>query len=430
MIMQISKAYRIGDSRGSPTIGIDAKVGDVELFAGVPSGASTGTREALELRDGNPKEFLGKGVDQAINNVNNIILPAITKLDPEHQKEIDDKMIALDGTEYKKNLGANAILAVSLIVAKVAAAEKKMPLYRYLGQLHGEKNPTLLPTPMMNVINGGAHAKNGLDFQEFMIIPVGAKTFNEAMKMGMEVYGHLGKLVQASGVGDEGGFSPSIFKKQTGTERVKEACNLLIGAIEKAGYKPGQQIALAFDPAASEFFKNGAYQLAGNQRLSPQDMVKFYQELISLYPIVSIEDGMAEGDEIGWKLLTRAIGNKTQLVGDDVFVTNPKIFERGVEEKIANAILIKLNQVGTLSETLEVIKMAQANGYNAVISHRSGETEDTTIADLAVGTRAGQIKTGAPARSERVAKYNRLLKIERDLGDKAEFLGGKVFSHR
>lgn len=425
--MSTTKAYRIGDSRGNPTIGIETKVGDVELFAGVPSGASTGTREALELRDGDPKNFLGKGVDRAIDNVNKIILPTIAKFDPSDQRKIDNQMIALDGTENKNKLGANAILAVSLIVAKEAAAQNKMPLYRYLAKLHGEKNSTLLPTPMMNVINGGAHAKNGLDFQEFMIVPVGAATFNEAMKMGMEVYGHLGKIVQASGIGDEGGFSPSNFKKQTGTERVKEACDLLIGAIKKAGYKPGEQIALAFDPAASEFFKEGCYQMAGKQRLSPQEMVKFYAELVELYPIVSIEDGMAEGDEIGWKLLTKAIGKKIQLVGDDVFVTNPKIFQRGINQGIANAILIKLNQIGTLSETLDVIKMAQANNYNVVISHRSGETEDTTIADLAVGTRAGQIKTGAPARSERVAKYNRLLKIERDLGRKAEFLGGKVF---
>lgn len=425
--MSTVKAYQIGDSRGNPTIGIETKVGDIELFAGVPSGASTGTREALELRDGNPKDFLGKGVDRAINNVNKIILPAIAKLDPSDQRKIDDRMIKLDGTENKRNLGANAILAVSLIKAKEAAARKKIPLYRYLGQLHGENKPTLLPTPMMNVINGGAHAKNGLDFQEFMIVPVGAATFAEAMKMGMEVYGHLGKIVQASGVGDEGGFSPTSFRKPTGTERVKEACDLLIDAIKKAGYKPGKQIAIAFDPAASEFFKEGCYQMAGKQRLSPQAMVNFYSELVNLYPIVSIEDGMAEGDEVGWKLLTKAIGKKIQLVGDDVFVTNSKIFQRGINQGIANAILIKLNQIGTLSETLDVIKMAQTNNYNVVISHRSGETEDTTIADLAVGTRAGQIKTGAPARSERVAKYNRLLKIERDLGNKVEFLGGNVF---
>lgn len=422
--MSTPEAYRIGDSRGNPTIGIVTKVEDLEIFAGVPSGASTGKREALELRDGNPGEFLGKGVNRAINNVNRIILPAIAGLDIFDQKAIDRRMIELDGTENKSSLGANAILAVSLIVAKEAAARRKMPLYRYLGELCGENRPTLLPTPMMNVINGGTHAKNGLDFQEFMIVPAGATTFNEAMKIGMEVYGHLGKIVQASGVGDEGGFSPTGFKGENGTERVKEACGLLIAAIEKAGYKPEEQIAIALDPAASEFFKEGHYQLAGGQSLSPQEMVDFYRQLIDTYPIVSIEDGMAEGDKIGWKLLTKTLGDRLQLVGDDIFVTNPTIFEEGIKQGVANAILIKLNQIGTLSETLDVIKMAQQNNYAAVISHRSGETEDTTIADLAVGTRAGQIKTGAPARSERVVKYNRLLKIERDLGQAAEF-GGK-----
>lgn len=434
--MPIPEAYRIGDSRGNPTIGIETRVGDVEIFAGVPSGASTGTREALELRDGILGEFLGKGVDRAIDNVNRIILPAIAGLDPSDQRKIDDLMIKLDGTENKRNLGANAILAVSLIVAKEAAVRKRLSLYRYLGELHegsGKSRPTLLPMPMMNVINGGSHAKSGdhgknrLDFQEFMTVPVGAATFNEAMKMGMEVYGHLRKIVQTSGIGDEGGFSPTDFKGETGTERVEEVNDLLIRAIEKAGYRPGEQVAIALDPAASEFFREGYYQLAGGQRLSSQEMVGFYQRLVGAYPIVSIEDGIAEGDAIGWELITKTLGKRVQLVGDDVFVTNPRIFREGITRGIANAILIKLNQIGTLSETLDVIKMAQANGYSTIVSHRSGETEDTTIADLAVGTRSGQIKTGAPARGERVVKYDRLLRIERELGNTAEFAGRSVF---
>lgn len=428
--MPTPEAFRIGDSRGNPTIGIETKVGDIEIFAGVPSGASTGTREALELRDDNPQEFLGKGVTRAIDNVNKIILPAIAKFDIFDQIGIDHKMIELDGTENKSNLGANAILAVSLIVAKEAAVRRKLPLYRYLGKLYGEDNPTLLPTPMMNVINGGAHARNGLDFQEFMIVPFGAATFDGAMKMGMEVYGHLRKMVQASGIGDEGGFSPAGFKTETGTERVIETTDLLLQAIETAGYRPGEQIGVAFDPAASEFFREGKYQLAGGQNLSPQEMVDFYRKLVDTYPIVSIEDGMAEGDETGWKLLTKTLGYRLQLVGDDVFVTNPGIFNEGIRQEVANAILIKLNQIGTLSETLDVIKTARQNNYAAIISHRSGETEDTTIADLVVATRAGQIKTGAPARSERVAKYNRLLRIERELGNTAEFAGGAVFKNR
>ena len=406
--------YQRIDSRGKPTVKARLEITNKgRVMVGealVPSGASTGKLEARELRDGD-RPYLGFGVTKAVENIGEIgrALEGMSIFD---QDGVDRRMRELDGTPNKERLGANAILAVSLAFARAAAEYRQMPLFIYLAEMYGEPNPTLLPTPMMNVINGGAHAKNGLDFQEFMVVPVGVGTFGNAMRVGTEAYGHLGKIVEAFGVGDEGGFSPTGFKSETGTERAEETLALLTDAIEKAGYKPGEQVAIALDPAASEFFREEQYQLAGRQSLSPQEMVNFYQHLVKTYPIISIEDGMAEGDENGWQLQTEVLGGEIQLVGDDVFVTNSKIFEDGIKRGIANAILVKLNQIGTLSETLAVIKMAQTSGYGVIISHRSGETEDTFIADLAVATRAGQIKTGAPARGERTAKYNRLLDIE------------------
>ncbi len=317
-----------------------------------------------------------------------------------------------DGTPNKSRLGANAILAVSLALAKAAAEYEGMPLYQHIAKLHGIKEPTLLPVPFMNVINGGAHANNGLDFQEFMIVPVGARNFSQAMKMGTEVYGHLKKIVRATGVGDEGGFSPTVFKKDTGSERVEETMSLLLEAIKKAGYKPGEEIALAMDTAASQFFNDGKYNLAGHEQFDPKEMVEFYQKLVANYPIVSIEDGMAEKDELGWQLLTQALGRQIQLVGDDLFVTNPTIFRQGIDNGLANAVLIKPNQIGTVSETLQFIKMARDASMKVIVSHRSGETNDYFIADFAVGVGADYVKFGAPARGERVAKYNRLLSIE------------------
>jgi enolase len=405
------------DSRGNPTVEVEVWLdcGIVERAA-VPSGASTGSFEAIELRDGGER-YGGKGVLKAVENVNNIIEPELTGLDPTDQAGIDSLMIELDGTDNKSKLGANAILGVSMAVARAAARDHELPLWSYLGGL----GPYLLPTPLMNVVNGGAHADNNLDFQECMLVPHGASSFAEALRMGAETYHALKKILAKSGhstaVGDEGGFAPN-FKTNS------EAFKYLTDAITEAGYEPGKQISLAMDVAASEFFKNGKYDLAGEGRqLSAGELADYYADICSKFPIVSIEDGMSEEDWDGWALLTKKLGGKIQLVGDDLFVTNPVRFERGIENGVGNSILVKLNQIGTLSETLRVISMAKVSGYSAVISHRSGETSDTFIADLSVATAAGQIKTGALARTDRVAKYNQLLRIEEALGDSAKYAG-------
>ena len=411
-------AREILDSRGNPTIEVEVHL-DSGAFgrAAVPSGASTGTHEALELRDKDPKRYLGKGVLKAVENVNEIIGPEIIGLESTAQAEIDKLLIELDGTENKSRLGANAILGVSMAIANASAQEASLPLYAYLGGV-GAK---ILPVPMMNVINGGVHADNKLDPQEFMIVPLGAPTFAEALRYGAETYHTLKKVLKEKGhntaVGDEGGFAPNVSS-------AKEALSLMVEAIEKAGYRPGEDIALALDPAASEFYKDGKYVLEGEGKtLSSEEMVAYWKALVEEFPIVSIEDGLAEDDWEGWKILNRELGGKIQLVGDDIFVTNIKRLARGIEENMANAILIKLNQIGTVSETLDAIRLAHTSGWRAVVSHRSGETEDTFIADLAVAMNTGQIKTGAPCRSERVAKYNQLLRIEEDLGEAATFAG-------
>jgi enolase len=405
------------DSRGNPTIEVEVWLdnGIVER-AGVPSGASTGSFEALELRDGGGR-YGGKGVLKAVENVNKVIEPELIGLDPAEQADIDKLLIELDGTEDKSKLGANAILGVSLAVARAAASDHELPLFAYLGGL----GPYSLPTPMMNVVNGGAHADNNLDIQEFMLVPHGASSFAEALRMGAETYHALKKILKKSGhstaIGDEGGFAPN-FKANS------EAFKFLVDAIAEAGYEPGRQISLAADVAASEFYKDGVYDLAGEgRRLKADELADYYAELGEKYPIVSIEDGVSEEDWDGWARLTKKIGAKIQLVGDDLFVTNPVRFERGITSGIGNAILVKLNQIGTLSETLKVISMAQTSSYGAIISHRSGETADSFIADLAVATAAGQIKTGALARTDRVAKYNQLLRIEEGLGTAAKYAG-------
>lgn len=407
-------AREILDSRGRPTIEAQVYlVNGASGLAQVPSGASTGTFEAHELRDGDPKRYGGKGVLKAVQNVEEQITPQLLDLDALNQSLIDKTMIEIDGSENKANLGANAILAVSLATAKAAAYSLDLPLYRYLGS----PLSNVLPVPLMNVINGGAHASNNVDFQEFMIVPVGAPTFKEALRWGAEVFASLSKVLAdkglLTGVGDEGGFAPNLESNQAALE-------LLVAAIEKAGYKPGEQVALALDVAASEFYKEGNYVYDGSAH-SPAEFVDYLAELSGKYPIVSIEDGLHEEDWENWKLLTQKLGAKVQLVGDDLFVTNPVRLRKGIEEGAANSILIKLNQIGSLTETLETIDLATRKGYRSVISHRSGETEDTTIADLAVATRAGQIKTGSLCRSERVAKYNRLLRIEDELGDRAVY---------
>ena len=410
-------AREILDSRGNPTVEAEVWLdsGVIESAA-VPSGASTGSFEALELRDGGER-YGGKGVKNAVKNVNDLIEPELLGLDPTDQAGIDALMIKLDGTDNKGKLGANAILAVSLATARAAATESGLPLWAYLGGL----GPYLLPTPLMNVVNGGVHADNNLDFQECMLVPNGASTFAEALRMGTETYHALKKILKKSGhptaVGDEGGFAPD-FKSNA------EAFKYLTDAIAEAGYEPGKQISLAMDVAASEFYKDSKYDLAGEGRkLSAGELADYYADICSKYPIVSIEDGMAEEDWEGWALLTKKLGGKIQLVGDDLFVTNPVRFGRGIKEGIGSAVLVKLNQIGSLSETLKVISMAKAAGYGAIISHRSGETADTFIADLAVATAAGQIKTGATSRTDRVAKYNRLLRIEEALGETAEYAG-------
>jgi enolase len=416
-------AREILDSRGNPTIEADVHLeSGVAGRAAVPSGASTGEREAAELRDGEADRYLGKGVQAAVAHVIDTIGPALEGMDPTNQIEIDQAMLELDGTENKSKLGANAILAVSMATARAAAMEVGLPLYRYLG---GPMARTL-PVPMMNILNGGAHATNTVDFQEFMILPVGAEDFAEGLRMGTEVFHALKKvLVQrklATGVGDEGGFAPDLTSDE-------EALQIIVHAIEQAGYQPGTEIALGLDCAASELFRDGQYHFkkSGGAARSPEQMVELYAKWLEEYPIVTIEDGMAENDWDGWKLLTSAVGDRCQLVGDDVFCTNAAILGRGIEEEVANAILIKVNQIGTLTETLEAIDLARAAGYNSIISHRSGETEDTFIADLAVATGVGQIKTGAPSRSDRVAKYNQLLRIEEQLGGIAEYPGGAIF---
>ena len=408
------------DSRGNPTVEVDVRLDDGSFGrAAVPSGASTGAHEAVELRDGG-KRYGGKGVEKAVAAVNGEIFDAICGMDAEEQRRIDNAMIALDGTPNKARLGANAILGVSLAVAKAAAQASGLPLYRYVGGPKAE----LLPVPMMNIINGGVHADNPIDFQEFMIMPVGAESFREALRMGAEVFHTLKKQLADAGhntnVGDEGGFAPNLKSPD-------EALGFIAKAVEKAGYKLGSDIFFALDPASTEFFKDGKYVLEGEGKtLSPDQMVKVYADLSSRYPIISIEDGMAEDDWAGWKALTETIGKKVQLVGDDLFVTNVKRLKQGIDSGTANAILIKVNQIGSLSETLDAIQMAHNAGYRAVMSHRSGETEDSTIADLAVATNCGQIKTGSLARSDRLAKYNQLLRIEEQLGDTAIYAGRSV----
>ncbi len=411
------------DSRGNPTVECDVLLeSGVMGRAAVPSGASTGSREAIELRDGDKARYGGKGVLKAVEHINTEISEAVLGLDASEQAFLDKTMIDLDGTENKSRLGANAMLAVSMAVARAAAEESGLPLYRYFGGMNG----TQLPVPMMNVINGGAHANNSLDLQEFMIVPVGASSFREALRQGAEVFHALKKIIDGKGmstaVGDEGGFAPSVDNHEA-------AIQLILQAISDAGYTPGQEIVLALDCAASEFYKDGHYVLAGEGglKLNAAGWTDMLATWVDKYPIISIEDGMAEGDWDGWKLLTERLGQKVQLVGDDLFVTNTKILKEGIDKHIANSILIKINQIGTLTETFQAIEMAKRAGYTAVISHRSGETEDSTIADIAVGTNAGQIKTGSLSRSDRMAKYNQLLRIEEDLGDMAEYPGRAAF---
>ncbi|WP_022852424.1 phosphopyruvate hydratase [Thermodesulfatator atlanticus] len=418
-ILQIS-AREILDSRGNPTVEVEVWLeGGAYGRAAVPSGASTGSYEALELRDKDDTRYHGKGVLRAVENVNNVIAPELVGMESTAQAEIDLTLLELDGTENKRRLGANAILGVSMAIAQASAQELGLPLYAYLGGV-GAK---VLPVPLMNVINGGVHADNALDIQEFMIVPLGAPSFSEALRFGAETYHTLKKILKEKGyrtsVGDEGGFAPEV-------QSTEEALEILVSAIEKAGYRPGEDIALALDAAASEFFKDGKYEIEGKS-LSAKELVSFYEKLITKFPIISIEDGCAEDDWEGWKLLNERLGGRIQLVGDDIFVTNIKRLSRGIEENVANAILIKLNQIGTVSETLDAIRMAQTSGWRTVVSHRSGETEDTFIADLSVAVNSGQIKTGAPCRSERVAKYNQLLRIEDDLGAAAIFAGKDAF---
>ncbi|GHT97336.1 enolase [Betaproteobacteria bacterium] len=415
-------AREILDSRGNPTVEADVLLESGTMGrAAVPSGASTGSREAIELRDGDKARFLGKGVLKAVENVNTEIAEAIIGLDAEDQAFIDHTMIELDGTENKSRLGANATLAVSMAIAKAAADEAGLPLYRYFGG----SSPMAMPVPMMNVINGGEHANNSLDIQECMIVPVGAKSFREALRTGAEIFHHLKKIIDKKGypttVGDEGGFAPNV----AGTA---EALNLILEGISAAGYVPGKDVLLALDCASSEFYKEGQYVLKGEKlTLDASGFIDYLSALVDKFPIISIEDGMAEGDWAGWKKLTERLGKKVQLVGDDLFVTNTKILEQGISKGVANSILVKINQIGTLTETFAAVEMAKVAGYTAVISHRSGETEDSTIADIAVGLRALQIKTGSLSRSDRIAKYNQLLRIEEDIGSTARYPGKSAF---
>ncbi|TET48769.1 MAG: phosphopyruvate hydratase [Dehalococcoidia bacterium] len=418
------KGREILDSRGNPTVEVEVALSDGTLGqAAVPSGASTGTYEAVELRDGDKKRYGGKGVLQAVNHINEHIAPSIKGMAATDQEAIDRKLIELDGTDNKSCLGANAILGTSLAVARAAASSLDMPLYRYLGKA----SEYTLPVPLMNILNGGKHATNSTDFQEFMVVPAGATSFRQSLQMGTEVYHSLKKVLNDRGlstnVGDEGGFAPSLPSNKAAIEAV-------LAAIENAGYRPGRDCFIALDPAASEFYQDNRYILSREgTRFSSAEMVDFYVKWTADYPIISIEDGMAEDDWDGWKLITAKLGNKVQLVGDDLYTTNVSRLRRGIEMKASNSILIKLNQIGTLTETIAAIRMAQEAGWTAIVSHRSGETEDTTIADLAVGLNAGQIKSGAPCRSERTAKYNRLLRIEDELGQAARFAGTGAFTN-
>lgn len=417
------KGREILDSRGNPTVEVEVTVeGGAGGRAAVPSGASTGEHEALELRDGDKSRYLGKGVEKAVGNVNKIISPRIKGKDAEDQEAIDNLMIQLDGTENKSRLGANAILGVSLAVAKAAAAASHQSLYRYLG---GEEAREL-PVPMMNIINGGAHADNNVDLQEFMIMPVGAKSFREALRMGAEIFQSLKMVLRKKGfstaVGDEGGFAPHLSSNE-------EAITVILEAIEDSGYKAGEDVFLVLDPAASSFYNEGKYNLSSESQpwKSSEEMIDFYDGLVTKYPLISIEDGLSEDDWEGWKKLTGRLGKKIQIVGDDLFVTNEKRLKKGLDMGVANSILIKVNQIGTLTETLKTMELAKEAGYTTVISHRSGETEDTTIADIAVATNCGQLKSGSLSRTERIAKYNQLLRIEEELGEKAIFKGKEVF---
>ncbi|GAB3192453.1 phosphopyruvate hydratase [Nesterenkonia suensis] len=408
------------DSRGNPTVEVDVLLDDGSFGqAAVPSGASTGAFEAVERRDGDKGRYLGKGVSGAVSAVNDVIAPALEGQDATEQRLIDQILLDLDGTENKNSLGANAILGVSLAVAKAAADASDLPLYKYLGG----PNAHLLPVPMMNILNGGSHADSNVDIQEFMIAPIGAATFSEALRSGVEVYHALKALLKekglATGLGDEGGFAPDLPSN-------REALDLITEAIKRAGYTPGTDVALALDVAATEFYSDGTYTFEGEQK-TPEQMSAYYSELVDAYPLVSIEDPLDEDDWAGWKTLTETIGDKVQLVGDDLFVTNPDRLAKGIDADTANSLLVKVNQIGSLTETLDAMSLAQRSRYTTMVSHRSGETEDTTIADIAVATNAGQIKTGAPARSERVAKYNQLLRIEEELGDAAAYAGASAF---
>lgn len=415
-------AREILDSRGNPTVEVDVYLEDGAFGrAAVPSGASTGAFEAVELRDGDKTRYLGKGTLQAVDNVNTLIAPALVGLDATDQVGIDRFLIELDGTENKGKLGANAILGVSLAVAKAAADSAGLPLYRYIGGA----NAKVLPSPMMNILNGGKHADNNVDIQEFMVMPLGAPTFSEALRMGTEVFHSLKKVLSSKGyntaVGDEGGFAPNLGSNE-------EALAVIVEAIQAAGYEPGKDVFLALDVASTELYHDGIYDLAGEGvQKTASEMVDFYEELCNKYPVISIEDGLAEEDWEGWKMMTERLGKKVQLVGDDLFVTNTRRLSKGIAQDTGNAILVKVNQIGTLTETLEAVEMAKQAGYTAIISHRSGETEDATIADIAVATNAGQIKTGAPSRSDRVAKYNQLLRIEEELDEVAVYNGIKSF---
>lgn len=418
------KARQILDSRGNPTVEVDVTLESGALGrAAVPSGASTGKKEAIELRDGDKKRWMGKGVTKAVTNISKVIAPRLLGMDAFAQSSVDEAMVALDGTKTKGRLGANAILGVSLAVARAAAADSGQPLYRYLGG----PNARELPVPMMNIINGGAHADNRLDLQEFMIMPVGAKRFSEALRMATEVFHTLKAILKQRGlstaVGDEGGFAPDL-------ESNEQALSLIVQAIEKAGYRPGRDIALALDAAASEFYDKGRYRLEAERQTerSSEEMIRYYAGLVDRFAILSIEDGLSELDWKGWRMLTERLGKRVQLVGDDIFVTNVEIFTQGIRDGIGNSILIKLNQIGTLTETLQAVELAKRSGYTAVVSHRSGETEDTTIADLAVALNTGLIKTGSLSRTDRVAKYNQLLRIEEELGDGAIYRGRDAVS--
>ncbi len=415
------KARQILDSRGNPTVEVDVTTADGNMGrAAVPSGASTGIHEAVELRDNDPKIYLGKSVYHAVKNINETIKDELLGTDIFEQQTIDAAMIALDATPNKSKLGANAILGVSLAAAKTAALCAEMPLYRYIGGM----NANLLPIPMMNILNGGSHADNGIDFQEFMVMPIGANSFSHALQMGTEIFHHLKAVLKKKGlstnVGDEGGFAPNIKSNV-------EAIELVLKAIESAGYKPGEDVWIAIDAAVSEMYKDGKYHFhkSTNDRLTSDELVDYWADWVKKYPICSLEDGLAEDDWNGWKKLTQQIGNKIQLVGDDLFVTNVNRLQQGIDQQIANSILVKVNQIGSLSETIDAVALAHANGYTSVMSHRSGETEDTTIADLAVALRCGQIKTGSASRSDRIAKYNQLLRIEEQLGQSAQFIGKK-----